>query len=152
MSNILVPEKIIIHCSATTDTDDRNWDAIRRYHKETLGWNDIGYHFGIEKVGESYRVLYGRRPYIKGAHCRANGRNHDSLGVCFVGNFDEEPPNEHQWDLGVRLVGSLCIAHQISPTYIYPHNKFEEYKTCPGKKFDMSSFVCYVARHMSRSY
>ncbi len=72
-----------------------------------------------------------------GAHTR--GYNQDSLGICFVGNFDETLPPSEQWSLGVRLVSSLCAILGISKTEVYGHNEFAD-KSCPGNQFELRLF------------
>lgn len=37
-----------------------DWEAIRRYHKETNGWSDIGYHYEVERVGNGILLQVGR--------------------------------------------------------------------------------------------
>ena len=136
------PEYIIIHHSLTKDSKTVSWDAIRNYHTKTLGWNDIGYHYGIELVGDHYEVLKGRFDNEQGAHAR--GVNHLSLGICFVGNFDVTPVPKAQWDLGISLVRSLCDGLNI-PTYrVYGHHWFDQHKSCPGKLFDITAFKAAI--------
>ena len=56
----MTPRRIIIHHSATKDGRTFSWSAIRRYHVHTLGWTDIGYHAGIELIGDDFECLFGR--------------------------------------------------------------------------------------------
>jgi hypothetical protein len=133
------PKYIILHHSFTKDSQTVSWGAIRKYHVETLGWRDIGYHYGIENLRGQMEALVGRMWYERGAHCRDAGMNGQSLGVCFVGNFDENEVPKDQWDLGVRLVGSLCLIHGIPVEKIKGHREYST-KTCPGEMFDLTKF------------
>lgn len=135
----MIPTSIILHHSLTRDDQVVSWGAIRRYHVDTCGWMDIGYHFGIEQVGNDYEIFVGRMMTDIGAHCK--GRNDDSIGICFVGNFDGSAPPRRQWDLGLRLVRSLCEVFLINLRNIYPHRRFAPYKSCPGRAFDVDKFV-----------
>jgi len=134
------PEYIILHHSLTSDGDTVSWGAIRRYHVVELGWRDIGYHYGIERVNGTYEVLMGRMPTEPGAHCKQSGMNYKSLGVCLIGNFDEAPPTPAQWRKAVQLVRALMQVHKIPVERVLPHNYLAHYKTCPGKMFDMERF------------
>ena len=139
----MYPNKIIIHHSLTKDNKTVNWNAIRKYHLGK-GWNDIGYHFGIERVSGRYEILCGRLMTVQGAHTR--GKNSSSLGICLVGNFDAIAPSKEQWDLAVKLVSSLCSILYITCNSVYGHNEFADYKSCPGKAFNMSKFRDAVDR------
>lgn len=134
------PDHIIIHCSDTDDTRTVSWGAIRRYHVETMGWSDVGYHFGVEQVGDNFEVLMGRTPDHMGAHCQAQGMNMHSIGVCFVGRFDYAPPPPDQVSAAARLCRWLSSIYSIPAENIFGHNHFEEKKTCPGRMFDVVAF------------
>lgn len=146
MTTRMVPSRIILHCSATPDGRVSDWGAIRRYHKQVNGWRDIGYHFGIELVGEDYEVLMGRWPDETGAH--ASGQNYDSIGVCFVGAFDEQPPPPEQWEKGLELVAWLCLRFVIPAKNIFGHREFDQKKTCPGRAFDLDRFRAELRKEM----
>ena len=134
------PTHIVVHCSATKDSGTVSWGAIRNYHKITLGWSDIGYHYGIERVNDQYEILLGRLSSIQGAHCRAAGMNRKAIGICCVGAFNNSPPPQIQFDKCVGLVRHLMDLHNIPKENVIGHREVESTKTCPGTKFDMESF------------
>ena len=135
----MIPEKIIFHCSATPDGDTYSWDAIRRYHIEERGWDDIGYHYGAERYDGKIILLRGRKPWVMGAHCKAAGRNRDSLGVCVVGEFDTAPPDDDVYAVAVRLLANLCWTFHIPASQVYGHREFESGKSCPGSQWDLDA-------------
>lgn len=132
------PDMLIIHCSATKDSGTVSWPAIRRYHKNERGWLDIGYHFGVEYVGAEVEILIGRLPDVPGAHCRDH--NHESLGVCVVGDYDVYPPSALIWGRAVALARWICVEWGIRYNNVWGHREFDNKKTCPGLKFDMDKF------------
>ena len=142
------PQYIILHHSLTKDSETVSWGAIRRYHTQDMGWKDIGYHYGIELIGDYNEILVGRLMNQNGAHCKEQSMNSKSLGVCFVGNFDEEKPNSTIWEKGVRLVSSLCEILRISTDNIYGHRDFASYKSCPGKLFNIEKFKRDVRKNL----
>lgn len=131
------PNKIILHHSATDDSGTVSWGAIRRFHTVECSWGAIGYHYGIELIGDYYEVLVGRLPYENGAHTK--DQNSQSLGVCFVGNFDKSMVPQAQWERGLWLCRYLINQFPIKPTEIYGHRSFAN-KTCPGVNFDIEKF------------
>ncbi len=136
----MIPEYIILHHSLTKDSKTVSWDPIRQYHLG-LGWDDIGYHFGIELVNTHYEIITGRAMNKYGAHCKVGGMNNKSLGVCFVGNFDLMEPIEKQWEAGLNLVRSLIEVFQIPKWKVQGRRDYATYKTCPGKLFNVGKFV-----------
>lgn len=134
----MTPKYIILHHSLTKDSRTVSWGAIRDYHTRVLGWRDIGYHAGIELVGTNYEIFLGRMFNDTGAH--THGLNSVALGVCFIGNFDISPVPTEQWKQGVKLVKLLKDIFEIPILHIQGHRDYASYKSCPGKKFDVSQF------------
>jgi len=134
-----IPKKIIVHHSLTKDSGSVSWGAIRKYHTQTLKWAGIGYHVGVELIisgDEScYEALLGRMWDRTGAHVR--GHNHNSLGICFVGNYDTIAPKKEMLQIGAEVIALWLKLFSLSPDDIYPHHNFNIHKSCPGVLFDM---------------
>lgn len=133
------PEKILLHHSLTKDGEVKDFDAIKRYHIETNGWKDIGYHWIIEKVNGKVVVIKGRDESIEGAQCKEQGMNRKSIGICFVGNYDLGELPQDMFVVGVELVKD--IRKRYGNLEIEPHSKYATYKTCPGKMFQIDKFI-----------
>lgn len=131
---------VIIHHSLTKDSDTVSWEAIRKYHINTKGFRDIGYHYGIELVGGEYKIFKGRAENEVGAHTL--GMNDESIGICLVGNFDDVKPCDAQLNKLYELLEDIFKRYGKLPTY--PHNHFASYKTCPGTNFPMDKVLKYM--------
>ena len=88
--------------------------SIYAYHVKSLGWNDIGYNFLVDKCGTLFEGRYGGmdRPVV-GAH--TYGFNTDSAGVAVLGTYTTTRVNNAVLS-GVARLGAwkLGIA-RISP-------------------------------------
>lgn len=132
---------IVIHHSATDFGGARRFD---KGHKEK-GWDDLGYHFvigngsdtrdGIVEVGPRWREQR------HGAHCRSpeDYYNEHGIGICLVGNFDEDRPSAAQVQNLTKLVRFLCRRYDIPPSKVYTHGGVTHQTRCPGKHFDLKS-------------
>jgi hypothetical protein len=137
---------IMLHHSLTRDGSSASWGEIRRHHVETLGWRAIGYHYGIELVGDYYEVLLGRSELERAAACRQSRMNLLALHVCCVGNFDLEPPSRAMLEPLVELViVPAMVEYGIPAEHIVGHRDFNTEKSCPGTQFDLE-----VVRRMCR--
>ena len=82
-------EFIVIHHSLTEDGEVVNWQAIKKYHRDK-GWTDVGYHFGLDLIGDEVEVMVGRPLNAVGAHVAEQRVNWKSIGICIIGNYDED--------------------------------------------------------------
>jgi len=126
---------ITIHHSKTEDSGTLSWNAIRNYHVRGNKWNDIGYHFGLERIGNSYEILIGRTLDHIGAH--VGSHNMANIGICCVGDFDIIQPDKELIYKLLRLLRWLCKEYHIPKNHIKGHRMWNPAKTCPGKLFDV---------------
>lgn len=147
----LTPSHLVLHCSATVDGRSYSWDAIRRYHVDTLGWSDIGYHAGVEMVGRRLVMVRGRPWTQQGAHCAAAGRNRDSLGLCVVGRYDIYPPSPELHRAVCRALAWICVVAGIAPEMISGHREWDARKTCPGTAWDLDATRVEVGKLVRHS-
>jgi N-acetylmuramoyl-L-alanine amidase len=128
-------QKLVIHHSLTKDGQTVDWDAIRRYHIREKGWNDIGYHWGVELVNSVPVIQQGRPELVQGAH--TIGMNDKSLGICAVGNYDLAEPSDAVLNKLAELCVLKCRQFHLKPEDIRTHHEYAAYKTCPGVQFPM---------------
>lgn len=138
------PKFLIIHHSATKDNQKAlDVIAIRDYHINTMGWADIAYHFVIEEVFReghlpTVEAIVGRPMNIQGAHCGQGGMNHQSWGICVVGNFDIIVPSEETLRKLISLLRPLQEFKRIPTENILGHREVaKDGRTCPGTLFNM---------------
>ncbi len=132
------PTTIVIHHSATKDSGTVSWGAIEKYHIETQGWSDIGYHAGVELIGDSAYALSGRPEWAIAAAVKENLMNALGLHVCVVGDYDVDIPSDVVLKvLAERVVKPWMKKYNIVTNNIKRHHDYASYKTCPGVKFPM---------------
>lgn len=106
---------------------------IRDLHVKINKWEDIGYHWLIDKKG---KLCKGRSEKFIGAH--VYGHNKNSLGVCLIGNYDEEKPTKKQIQTLIKFLKEKTKKYKIPVKNILGHREFPDVtKTCPGKFVDM---------------
>jgi len=142
------PQKIIIHHSLTDDNIIlKDFNAIKRYHTQVKGWNDIGYHWVLEQVSNRYFWIPGRDEKTPGAHVKEQRMNYKSIGLCVVGNFDKDTPTKEIYQLVAEKCNEIRTRYPgIKVEDVEPHWKYATYKSCPGNNFDMDE----VHKRMSK--
>lgn len=115
------PTVVITHHSASPNTFTHK--DVDQWHKQRwpgfvsrLGFH-VGYHYVIEANGTIIQTRYHDE---EGAHCI--GMNRSSIGVCFMGNFNQTRPTTAQVNAWVDLYAKLRTEYPDIPTF--PHRKY----------------------------
>lgn len=122
---------LVLHCSATPDgrwvwpADVDRWHGdrgFRRQDEARRAYNpdfaSLGYHWLILPNGGRPS---GRHPLEVGAHARARGANHRSLGLCLIGT---ERYTAAAWDALADQVAFLCDKFKIPRRFAQASNGF----------------------------
>ena len=118
--------------------------AIQRLHQDIRGWDDIGYHFVLDKSG---RVYQGRPfadntpwsegpPLVIGAH--VGGHNTGNIGIAVLGCYHPPEGTYCQDELSpaaldslVLLMAFLADTYGIESIHIKGHRDWSS-TACPG--------------------
>ena len=86
--------------------------GIARYHRNSNGWNDIGYNFLVDKYGQ---IFEGRAGGIEAAvmGAQAQGYNSVSTGVACLGDFSTIAQTPVAMDALARLIGWKLSVHGV---------------------------------------
>jgi hypothetical protein len=86
--------------------------GIARYHRDSNGWNDVGYNFLVDKYGQ---VFEGRAGGVEAAvvGAQAQGYNAVSTGVACLGTFAEVAQTEPGMEALARLIGWKLSLHGV---------------------------------------
>ena len=146
-----IPEKIITHhalsSKESTAQDIDSWHKLRwpgfvsRYYKNIKGEPyHVGYHYVIEWNGN---IIQCRDESEEGAHTL--GMNLKSIGVCFVGNFDNHMPSKEQEMAWQKLYEGIVKRHSnLTPETCVPHRMYAN-KSCHGKLLSDNYFADLVS-------
>lgn len=107
---------VFVHHTDTTNSYSCSSSAqivrgIYAYHVLSLGWNDIGYNFLIDRCGRIFEGRYGgmTRPVV-GA--QTGGFNWESAGIAMIGTFNTvRPTGAALWSLERLISWRLDVAH-----------------------------------------
>ena len=103
----------------------------------------LGYHYYINKDGEIYT---GRPRDAWGAHVESH--NHNSIGICFEGDFNKERMDDKQMENAVLLITVLSLAYNNA--VIRGHRNFNREETCPSNNFPMKELLERVKAQKKR--
>ena len=142
---------IVVHHSAGKFG---NIDFLQKVHRERT--NDpiyaIAYHYIIGNgngLGDGEIDSDIRRKYnIWGSHISVKNldRNARGLGICLIGNFEEDSVTDKQYNSLVALTSQLMNEYSISPENVTGHGFTPGESTkCPGKNFPMAKFLLDIA-------
>jgi hypothetical protein len=133
---------IVIHHSATEEGSAGTFD---RFHKER-GWRGVGYDFVIGNGNGSpdglVEVTFRWEEQMVGAHAGDKEYNEYGIGICLVGDFDNDYPTARQMQALVALVNELQERCHIPTSNVLMHRQVRPGGTrCPGRNFPFYEFI-----------
>ncbi len=126
---------IVIHHSGTFSG---NAAAFDRYHSRVKHMeNGLAYHFvignghgsgdGEIEVGKRWRLQ------LPGGHVRGEALNRIAIGICMVGDFNEDIPTRKQLDSLSGLLAYLLSITSVDKKHVVGHRDMPGQATiCPG--------------------
>ena len=113
-----------------------------------LGAGDLAYHFIIDRNGVTWE---GRSLNYQGAHAGNSDANRGNIGICVLGNFDVQYPNDRQKESLKTLLGRLMDRYSLSGSDIYTHREIRvsyglASTECPGTR--LQPFVNQMRREL----
>jgi hypothetical protein len=84
--------------------------AMAKYHRDTNGWNDLGYNFVVDKYGQ---IFEGRAGGLDQAviGAQAQGYNSHSTGIANIGTFTDVGQSDVALDALARLIAWKLPLH-----------------------------------------
>ena len=139
---------IVIHHSAGNYGDI---DFLQKVHRERQSGDPIDaipYHYiigngnglAMGEVASDWRQANN----LWGAHVSGNNsdRNFRGIGICLIGNFENQQVPEKQYQSLVSLTRQLMKRYDIPATHVSGHGHVDGESTkCPGKHFPMTPFL-----------
>lgn len=141
-------EYIVIHHSASTSGSAAKFDKM---HREVNGWDrGLGYDFVIGNGNGSGngQIEVGPRwiKQIDGAHAGVQKYNRYGIGICLVGNFEDNMPTEKQILSLISLIKFLQERYNIPSENVILHRHVKQ-TACPGANFPYFEILSNV--HMN---
>jgi LysM repeat protein len=132
---------IVLHHSGTPSGNAKIFDY---YHRSRGMENGLAYHFvignGVDSDDGEIEVGGRWLKQLQGGHVKGDALNEISLGICFVGNFNETRPSKRQLAAAIELI--LYLRQRCGRPYpvIEGHREINPHHTdCPGKLFPLDS-------------
>lgn len=106
---------------------------IQMFHIESKKWDDIGYNFLVAGDGSAY---FGRGWDYVGAHTL--GYNKYSIGISFIGTFNNDPPPKKQLDACIKLLDRGVALGKLAKNYkLFAHRQLASTLSPGDKLFDI---------------
>ena len=119
---------IVLHCSATKDTQTYTPEQLEQDHK-ARGFIQAGYHFYIRRNGE----IVSMRP-VEQIPAHAKGFNRNSIAICYEGGLDVTGKPKDTRTIkqkeSIRILLLLLLTHYPG-AHICGHRDLGAHKACP---------------------
>ena len=107
-------------------------EDVRKVHTKDRGFGDIGYHFLIDYNGE---IWEGRPLNLQGAHAGNDAANAGNIGICLLGDFNQQKPTAAQKAALQQITWQLMAQYGIATNRVYTHQEVK-------RKFGLSPTDC----------
>lgn len=137
---------IVLHHSATGQGNVASIDAVHRKQKDRQGepWLGIGYHFvvgnGRQMADGEIQPTFRWLRQLAGAHAGSRDFNENGIGICLIGNFDEQAPTTKQVASARELLRALAQRYAIPRERVLRHLDLQA-TLCPGRLFPWDQAV-----------
>jgi len=115
--------------------------SIYRYHTQTNGWRDIGYHYLIGPNGD---IWAGRPVAEDGAHVQ--NRNRGTIGVSLILDGNVEELSEAQRHSLVVVLRMCLDRFKLHTGQLNFHRDYSP-KSCPGTKLNKAMVRTWVSNY-----
>ena len=128
--------KMAIHHTAGPNNDTSSPEArmrqIQKFHQDTRGWCDIGYHLIVSQDGEAWE---GRPTETLGAHA-GGSNNTGNIGISYMGDYTSIKPNQKMLCRGAIMIdwGVKTYGIKRNRQTIKGHREYKS-TSCPGDAF-----------------
>jgi len=137
---------IVLHHSATTSGSVESIHSVHQQRRDSAGkpWLGIGYHFVIGngrgmpdgEIQATFRWL----EQLHGAHAGDRTYNNHGIGICLIGNFEDDAPTPAQMQSLQKLVTLLQETFHLGDDQVLGHNKVKA-TACPGRHLLMEDVL-----------
>jgi hypothetical protein len=137
---------IVLHHTATSAGSVEGIDSVHRRRKDSQGrsWLGIGYHFvignGQGMPDGQVESTFRWRDQMHGAHSGVPRYNDWGIGVCLVGDFEQNPPTDKQLAAARKLIAALRRRFDIAAGDVRRHGELVA-TDCPGALFSVADVV-----------
>ena len=115
-------KEVVTHHSLTKSGSPQ---SFARYHVNNRNFPGIAYHAVVDT-----KIYLTTKEQFASPHC--SGRNYRSLGVCLVGNFDDQEVSNRIYKNYIYYLAYVFDRHGVLP--VFSHRDFSS-KSCPGNLF-----------------
>ena len=151
--------KIVLHHSATTSQnnfekllksfDNNHKKRLTEKYNQEKSWTkyeNIAYHYVISKNWEITETRKSEKVWFHASNLRVNN---ESIGICFVWNFDLKSPTQKQYEAWKKIIETL--RKKFWHLTIHKHSEFAN-KTCPWKNFKTSKLVMWEYENLFKNW
>ena len=134
----VITEAVVHHTG--TDSKSTTIESIAKYHVEPGnhicddGCPGISYHFMIKPNGTIYQVNE-----LETVSYQCGGCNYNTIGICLIGNFNEEVPTEKALKAVAKTIKYVNrrLGRSLAISAHYDHKS----TSCPGDNTNMDKII-----------